>query len=234
MKITGKVGFDPFDEKFSKYKRILESSGAREERLIEVLAHLPEDPQRMLDAGCGRGDLCLYLADRGRHVVGADISYAMISIMKNSLTERGIKNVDFLVADLECLPFKDKVFDFVVSIAVLHHTRHDVTLPGLRRLIRPRGRMVLIDFVTRHPRLDAWPVIHITRAITQIPKKVKTYGLRAALQLTLFLISPTWVRHVSTDRKFTSESLQSTYSRFLPRCKFKNHDWKMTAFWEAL
>ncbi len=145
-------------------------------------------------------------------------------------------NVDFIVADIENPPFRERTFDFVVSNEVLHHTRIDVTLPGLSQLIKPRGRMVIRDSVTLNPRLDTSPIWHVLRALWRAPRQARSYGIRTMSRLLLFEISPRWIRHLSNDKKLTPELFQDIYSRFLPGCTFERRPRsprRMTAFWEA-
>jgi SAM-dependent methyltransferase len=71
----------------------------------------------VLDVGCGIGRWTKIISNKNS-VVGVDISRFMIKMAKDSC--KG-ENCSFLVADASFLPFKDKVFDLVVSITVLQH-----------------------------------------------------------------------------------------------------------------
>jgi ubiquinone/menaquinone biosynthesis C-methylase UbiE len=103
------------------------------------------------------GILELQLADPVNYMVGIDISQTMIAIAKARQAGSNKRNVDFVVADIEKPPFREGTFDFVVSKGLLHNTWIDLTLSSLSRLAKPRGRMVICDFVTLNPRLDKFP-----------------------------------------------------------------------------
>jgi len=73
----------------------------------------------VFDGGCGVGRFAEIAANDGAHIVGADLSFAVDSAMKNI----GFRpNVHLVQADLNKLPFRDATFDAVYSIGVLHHT----------------------------------------------------------------------------------------------------------------
>jgi SAM-dependent methyltransferase len=223
-----KADFDAFAEEYNFWVETVAPH-----RHDEVLNFLPQGGDRALDAGCGSGTLALRLAGRVRHVVGIDISPSMISLAKKYQAEQQTDNVDFVIADLESLPFGEGTFDFVASTNAFHHTRLEGTLPNLRRLVKPRGRMVLRDRVTDNPRLHGCPALHVLRAFRTAPGQAKVYGLRTAWRITLFRISPAWIRHVRDNVVLTPEAFQDIYSRFLAGCRFERYHWEMAAFWEA-
>ena len=88
------------------------------EKLIE-LCHINKD-KYVIDVGCGVGMTACYLAKKiGSRVVGVDISERMIDRSNERAKRGGVENrVEFLVADVQNLPFKNAVFDAVISESV--------------------------------------------------------------------------------------------------------------------
>lgn len=76
----------------------------------KVLLSLIPKASLVLDVGCGTGRHVRFLKSEGRKVVGIDKSKKMIFSAKE------ISNDTFIVADAHHIPFKDKVFDFVVCL----------------------------------------------------------------------------------------------------------------------
>lgn len=89
------------------------------EELIE-LCHIDKD-KYVLDVGCGVGVTPCYLARKyGCSVVGVDISERMIDRSNERARREGVEdNVEFRVADVQNLPFKDDLFDVVIGESVI-------------------------------------------------------------------------------------------------------------------
>lgn len=105
--------------------------------------------KRVLDLGCGRGELVCELASRGAFVVGIDYAEAALDLarelaatMEPQLRER----VDFQRSDAKELPFPDDSFDTVFMVDVYEHLHpHEIvaTLGEIKRILRPGGLLVL-------------------------------------------------------------------------------------------
>lgn len=99
---------------------------------------------RVLDVGCGGGDVSLLLArlvgEQGQ-VLGIDRDAPMIELARSRLLGR--TNVAFAAADLLALPAELAEFDAVVGRRVLMYQQDAVaTLRGLARVLRPGGLVV--------------------------------------------------------------------------------------------
>ncbi len=103
--------------------------------LLDLLA--PQVGERILDLGCGTGDIAQTIAASGARVVGADASAEMIAAARSRFPA-----LDFRVEDAAALPFEAE-FDAVFSHAVLHWvTRVDDAIRGMRRALKAGGRLV--------------------------------------------------------------------------------------------
>ena len=94
---------------------------------------------KVLELGCGTGQLSLFLARGNREIFGVDISNGSLLLGENFRRENQINNVYFMKMDVFDLIFKKNTFDFTISNGVLHHTKDarkafkclvDVTKPG--------------------------------------------------------------------------------------------------------
>jgi trans-aconitate methyltransferase len=102
--------------------------------VLEWLA--AQSGERVLDLGCGDGQLTQRIAAIGARVQGVDAS----SEMAASARARGIA-AD--VASAELLPYADGSFDAVFSNAALHWVRdQDAMMREVHRVLRPGGRFV--------------------------------------------------------------------------------------------
>jgi len=107
--------------------------------------------ERVLDLAGGTGDLTRLMApivgERG-HITLADINAAMLNNGRSRLLDKGVSgNVDFAQVDAEQLPFPDNSFDLVtMAFGLRNVTNKQRALDSLYRVIRPGGRLLVLEF----------------------------------------------------------------------------------------
>jgi trans-aconitate methyltransferase len=103
--------------------------------LVDLLA--PQPRERILDLGCGTGQLTGEIARRGAHVIGLDRSSEMLADAR-----RNFPDLEFLEADAAHFEFPEP-FDAVFSNAVLHWVKNaDGAAGSIAHALRPGGRFV--------------------------------------------------------------------------------------------
>jgi 2-polyprenyl-3-methyl-5-hydroxy-6-metoxy-1,4-benzoquinol methylase len=124
----------------------LQALHARAERsLFARLVHqgIPGDA-RIVDIGCGTGQMCLYLARADRVVIGADVTRSALLLGASAARRFGLARVQFVETDLLQPGLKAGSFDVVYSSGVLHHTSNPRTsFARLAQLARPGGMIVV-------------------------------------------------------------------------------------------
>jgi demethylmenaquinone methyltransferase/2-methoxy-6-polyprenyl-1,4-benzoquinol methylase len=114
--------------------------------LREVSARVHAATPKILDVGCGTGDLSLEFSALGS-VVGCDFSYAMLRVGRQKLARARRNRVALAAADALALPFADGAFDAVVSAFVLRNLANRQTgLQEMERVLRPGGILGVLDF----------------------------------------------------------------------------------------
>ncbi|HEX5450509.1 MAG TPA: class I SAM-dependent methyltransferase [Gaiellaceae bacterium] len=107
---------------------------------VPVVAAVREAaPRRLLEVGCGWGELAEWLAtETGATIVAIDKSPRMVELAQ----ERG---VDARLGDVQALPFADGEFDCVVAAWMLYHVPDlDGGIAELARVLRPGGTLVAV------------------------------------------------------------------------------------------
>jgi SAM-dependent methyltransferase len=114
------------------------------DRLVE-LAHV-RSTDRVLDVATGTGHTAFAFSPHVREVIATDITPEMLNEGERLKAERGIRNVEFRIADAHDLPFDDESFDIVTCRRAAHHFV-DIrrALREMRRVLRPGGRLVIDD-----------------------------------------------------------------------------------------
>jgi SAM-dependent methyltransferase len=99
---------------------------------------------RILEIGCGTGQMSLYLARADRVVIGADLTRASLLLGAAAARRFGLHRVQFVETDLHCPGLRKGSFDVVYSSGVLHHTPNPrAAFNRIARLARPGGMIVL-------------------------------------------------------------------------------------------
>lgn len=105
-----------------------------------------QDGVTFLDIGCGTGWAVRYaasLVETGAFY-GIDLSEKMIEMAKNKA--EGLKNVHFYATSAEHLPFESDMFDSAICTNSFHHHENPLaTLKEVHRVLKPTGRMYIVD-----------------------------------------------------------------------------------------
>jgi demethylmenaquinone methyltransferase / 2-methoxy-6-polyprenyl-1,4-benzoquinol methylase len=123
-------------------------------RQAAVKACLKDNPAKILDLGCGTGDLSINLALAAQpkvKIFGLDYSDPMLDIARKKAEASGVADrVKFVNGEATNIPFSDGYFDSVgISFAFRNLTyKNQACLPHLaevRRVLRSGGRYVIVE-----------------------------------------------------------------------------------------
>jgi ubiquinone/menaquinone biosynthesis C-methylase UbiE len=99
---------------------------------------------RVLEVAFGTGDILVDLQAAGFTVYGLDLSPHMTAITHRKLQKAGV-TVPISCGAVQSLPFTDGVFDSVVVTFPPSFIREEIALQELARVLRPGGRLVVVD-----------------------------------------------------------------------------------------
>jgi SAM-dependent methyltransferase len=106
-----------------------------------VLGAVPPQCGRALDVGCGAGRLASELAERCGEVTGIDADPPALALARSRYPR---PNLSFVEGDAMSHAFPDASFDFIASIATLHHLPLEPALERFGLLLRPGGVLTII------------------------------------------------------------------------------------------
>jgi ubiquinone/menaquinone biosynthesis C-methylase UbiE len=114
-------------------------------RMLGLRMFRPKKGMSILDVGCGTGALLEFYQRYNCHLYGIDTSPAMLAIAEKRLGTEA----ELHLGSAAEMPYPDHSFDLVTSMLVIHEIDHPIRLAILdeiKRVLKPAGRLLLIDF----------------------------------------------------------------------------------------
>jgi SAM-dependent methyltransferase len=116
-----------------------------------VLDAVPAGARRALEIGCGDGGLARKLRVRIPHVLALDLDAPSLAAARAA--DRG-PGVDYVRGDFRTIGLEPESFDFICSVATLHHLDAAAGLERMAGLLRPGGRLVVVGLARSGSPLD--------------------------------------------------------------------------------
>ena len=139
------------------------------------------DGDHVLDAACGTGDLALAALKAGAaRVTGLDFSDAMLERARRKTAGR--PELEWVRGDLLALPFGAVTFDAAtVGFGVRNVADLELALRELRRVLRPSGRLAILEITQPRGALAPFFGVWFDRIVPQLGKLLRAGGAYAYL-----------------------------------------------------
>ena len=161
---TPPEGDPTYDAIAPLYDEVFEEIGVRGDEWRWIERHLPTTANGSgldaLDIGCGNGALLRKMAPRLASGTGIDASPVMIELAKKRAAALPPGPTLTFIAEREPrLPFPDASFDVVTSLLSFRYLDWDPIMNEIRRVLRPGGRILIVDMVTIPSKVVELPAI---------------------------------------------------------------------------
>lgn len=139
----------PPDENFDTYTR-------RTSTMVGVREFLGDlRGRRVLEYGCGVGEISTLLAKSGARVTTFDLSPKSVVTCRERAKLNGVDcNIQLAVAAGECLPYADESFDVIFGKAILHHLDAELGWIDISRVLKQGGKAVFVEPMGMNPILS--------------------------------------------------------------------------------
>ena len=126
---------------------------ARRGQFAKLLDDQIAPGSRVIECGCGTGQLSNFLSVANRRVIAVDMCVNSLGLAQQFKERNHLTRVDFFQMNLFRPSFKPATFDLVISNGVLHHTSDPfLAFATISKLVKPGGH-ILIGLYHRYGRL---------------------------------------------------------------------------------
>jgi ubiquinone/menaquinone biosynthesis C-methylase UbiE len=180
-----------------------------------LLKHVPRNCENALEIGCGTGAFARQLAKRCKQVIALDFSAEMIRVARSRSTQ--FDNLEFQLADAMIWDFPQSHFDFVCSIATLHHLKQHELLLKIRDALKPRGVLVVLDLVESSSLVERMLDV-VALGVSTSLRLINNGRLKPPAE-----VRKAWEQHGKHDHYSTVSQMRALANEVLPGSSVKRH-----------
>lgn len=154
------------------YEEFIASEGTHLSRRLHQAFEVAEvtPGMRVLDIGCGRGEILRHCAQRGARAYGIDYAPVAVQMAQEAtLSDRDRKNpIAIYLADAKVLPFPSETFDRVLMFDLVEHLHPwelDQALAETKRVLRRDGRLIIHTAPNVWYDRYAYPMVRLVRTL---------------------------------------------------------------------
>lgn len=138
------VGYSAVKAHGEALSTLIEMSGVHQNDLV-------------LDLACGSGIVSCAFAKHAKHVTGIDITPEMLDQARQLQTQNKLSNMDWVLADVDPLPFMDHQFSIVVTRFSFHHfLAYEKVFEQMVRVCAPGGVVMVVDVAVPASKCSAY------------------------------------------------------------------------------
>jgi ubiquinone/menaquinone biosynthesis C-methylase UbiE len=190
-----------------------------------LMNYVPQNCENALEIGCGTGAFARSLAKRCKRVIALDLSREMIRVARSHSSQ--FDNLEFQLADAMTWHFPESQFDYICSIATLHHLQQRELFVKMKDALKPGGILVVLDLVESNTlaerMLDA-----IALGVSGSLRLIHNGQLKPPAE-----VRKAWEQHGKHDSYSTISQMRALANEILPGSTFRRHLlWRYTLVYQ--
>jgi SAM-dependent methyltransferase len=207
-------------EEFDHIALLLEGRPDEDPYQEWLLRHVPQPCENALDIGCGTGSLAQALAERAVHVQAIDLSPSMVRVARQRCVDN--PNIDLAVGDFLSAEFPTDHFDCIGAVGVMHHMPWTTAVERAKKLLRPGGRLLIIDLFEDDGLFDY--LVSGVAWVLRSPRRVRSRQPRE--------LREAWAEHGQGDSYLALSETRRLCRRVLPGARVRRHlYWRYSIVW---
>ena len=173
-----------------------------------------------LDLGCGTGRTVFELSKHFKNVIGVDISDSMVEFAQQKCQNKC--NTTFFNNDIRKLNLKPNSFDYIVSHTTFHHLDKDLnlTLEKVKTLLRPNGKIVIIDILAKGLMKKNAPLVRKIGASITLIQELPKLGFKKAWANFMNATNASWMEHLKMDRFLSEKEFKEEFGYIFQGAEF--------------
>ena len=190
-----------------------------------LLQQIPSPCQESLEIGCGTGAFSRLLAKSSDRVLALDLSPNMIRIARERSAM--FPNIDFQVADVMARELPVEQFDFIATVATLHHLPMADVLPKIKAALKVNGVLLILDLFQTEGVSDA-----ISSALA-VPVSIGLRLIGHGRIMAPRQVREAWMEHGRHDSYLTLAEIHKVCDDLLPGAEVRKHLlWRYSIIWK--
>ena len=180
-----------------------------------LLRYVPQNCENTLEIGCGTGAFARELARHCKRVIALDLSAEMIRVARSRSSR--FENLEFQLADAMTWDFPQSHFDFICSIATLHHLQQRELLVKIKDALKPGGVLVVLDLVESSSLVER-VVDVVALGVSPSLRLVNNGRLQPPAE-----VRKAWEQHGKHDHYLTVSQVRTMADEILPGAIVRRH-----------
>jgi cyclopropane fatty-acyl-phospholipid synthase-like methyltransferase len=151
----------------------------------KVLAYLGDiKGKKIMDIGAGSGYFSIKLAEKGAHVIAADVSDEFQTALKQRIEDNKLENIELRKIPYDSPDLADNEVDMVLIVNTYHHIENRVDyFKKVKKGIKPDGELVIIDYFKKE--LPVGPPVNHKIDLETVKSELEKAGYKLDVNVDL-------------------------------------------------